>query len=154
MSSLIKNASLALEINNNAVQQVYELYTFGGIRIRYSTQTRQVYLHNDPVNANTYYLQCTFKGNVETAGVINYSFIPAQGRATIVPDMDFYISFGGKGVYDPELSISVSNEKLIWQDLTITDDSGLTLGCNLNNQCIRDDINRILLSCVLTTSPA
>ncbi len=145
--------SVAVEISN-AVSEKVQLYTFEDVQIIYDTDSQQVYLHNTSAEYS-YYLQYTYLGNTANNLNIQYTSVPtgavSSSRITIVPEKDFYLSSTGSGMRNSTLDVNHINDKLIWQDMTITDRNDVSIGCDLNNQHISDDVNRILMSCVETS---
>ncbi len=146
------NASaVKVAINNKTTTANVDLLDFQSIQIMYSPSKQQVYLHNSSLFLS-YQLQYTIFGNTASFPSVSYTAVPdgTVGSTSIIlkPNANYYITLNDSGEYDSQLNVSALNDKIIWQDLTIVDsDNTISFGCNINNQHITKDVNRILMQC-------
>ncbi len=142
--------SVAVEIDNSTTTQEVKLISFEDVDILYNPQIQQVYLFNSSYD-DTYDVQYTFLGNTAKFGKILYTSVP-NGSGTqpfkLMPGGSIYTTTTGHFIDD--YNVNTVNAKMIWQDMTITDSAGNTFGCDMNNQHISTNVNRILMSCVQT----
>jgi len=143
--------TIALLIDNDQTSENVLLIQFQDIEFLYSPIIRQVFIKNISATKN-YYLGYTILGNTPKLGTVFYAAIPAgtPSAEPIIIKPGGVIYFTPTTQYNSNYDVSAYNAKMIWQDMTVSDDEGDYFQCNKNNQHVGKikNINRILMSCL------
>jgi hypothetical protein len=135
---------------------VYDLCVFGGesnnaIRLAYDTARHQMLLMNEGKVPDLVSISYTFHGNTKGLGDIPYRAVPADGTTKYLDVGEkFYLTPTGQ--YNSIYSPIRNNEKIIFEDLTVTI-GNIAYGFDMNNQNINTKWNRILIAGLATELP-